>query len=149
MGTSSESVSFRLSPQFARQLEAEAEKRGMSRGDYARQIVIDGISKRHQEELLTEIGELRENLQRLADCLLQGQQELSASDDHIANLLKQGFTLSGSDSEKVGAAISEVDENVTKAREDLATGLTALLVYACGWELDEAMKWLDAKLINK
>ena len=149
MGGVSEPVSFRLASQFAQRLDAEATKRGMSRGDYARQLVIDGLSGRRVDELSAEITELRSSFQRFADRLLQGQKHLSESGEQLANSVASQVAQHQDRSGELGTAIAAVDENVIRLREDFATGLVALLVHACNWELDEAVRWVDAKLINK
>lgn len=149
MGGVSDPVSFRLASQFAQRLDAEATKRGMSRGDYARQLVIDGLSGRRLDELSAEITELRSSFQRVADRLLHGQNHLSESGEQLANSIASQGIQQQDRSGELGTAIAAVDENVIRLREDFATGLVALLVHACNWELDEAVRWVDAKLINK
>jgi hypothetical protein len=147
VGSLSETVSFRLASQFSQRLDAEATKRGMSRGDYARQLVIDGLSGRRVDELAAEISELRSNLQRAADRLHREQTQLAESGEQLAALLMQH--VGQSQASELGPAVAAVDENVVRLREDLATGLVALLVHACHWEVDEAVRWVDTKLINK
>ena len=147
MGSVSETVSFRLASQFSQRLDAEATKRGMSRGDYARQLVIDGLSGRRVDELAAEISELRSNLQRAADRLHREQTQLAESGEQLATLLMQH--VGQSQASELVPAVAAVDENVVRLREDFATGLVALLVHACHWEVDEAVRWADTKLINK
>jgi hypothetical protein len=143
----SETVSFRLASQFSQRLDAEATKRGMSRGDYARQLVIDGLSGRRIDELTAEISELRSSLQRAADRLHREQAQLVENGEQLAALLAQHFGQPQAD--ELAPAVAAVDENVVRLREDFATGLVALLVHACNWEVDAAVRWVDTKLINK
>jgi hypothetical protein len=149
VGGISEPISFRLASQFAERLDTEATKRGMSRGDYARQLVIDGLSGRRVDELSAEIAELRSSFQRAADRLLQGQKQLSESGEQLANSVALQAGQHQDRSGELGSALVAVDENVIRLREDFATGLVALLVHACNWELDDAVRGVDAKLINK
>jgi hypothetical protein len=147
MKSTSEPISFRLASQFVQRLDVEAGNRGMSRGDYARQLVIDGLSGRKVDELSGEIAELKNTIQRTADRLHREQTQLAESGDRLAALLMQH--VSQSQASELGSAVAAVDENVVRLREDFATGLVALLVHACHWQVDEAVRWVDTKLINK
>lgn len=145
--STSEPISFRLASQFVQQLDAEATKRGMSRGDYARQLVIDGLSGRKVDELSADIAEVGNTMQRAADRLHREQTRLAESGEQLAALLMEH--IGQSQASELGPAVAAVDENVVRLREDFATGLIALLVHACHWDVDEAVRWVDTKLINK
>jgi hypothetical protein len=61
---------FRLDPALAKKLEAEAEKRGLTAGRYARLLVIDALSEGGDEEALAhELQALRDEVQALKDNL--------------------------------------------------------------------------------
>jgi hypothetical protein len=61
---------FRLDSTLAKKLEAEAEKRGLTPGRYARLLVIDALTDRGDEEALSlELRALRDEVEALKDNL--------------------------------------------------------------------------------
>jgi hypothetical protein len=61
---------FRLDPALAKKLEAEAEKRRLTPGRYARLLVIDALTDRGDEEALSlELRALRDEVEALKDNL--------------------------------------------------------------------------------
>lgn len=69
MKPTSESISFRLPPEMAKRLEAEAEKAGMSRGEYARQLLLQTLDDVRHEQMRHEMRELREEVGKLREDL--------------------------------------------------------------------------------
>ena len=67
MKPASESVSFRVSPELSKRLEAEATKHGMSRGEYARRLMIDALEDTEREHLRHELAELRGEVGKLRE----------------------------------------------------------------------------------
>lgn len=65
----SESVSFRVSPELSKRLEAEAARCGMSRGEHARRLLIEALDDTERERVRVEIAELREAVGKLREDL--------------------------------------------------------------------------------
>ena len=65
----SKPVNFRVSPELSKRLEAEAEKAGMSRGEYARRLLIECLDDTERERVRHDIAELREEVVKLREDL--------------------------------------------------------------------------------
>lgn len=98
MNGPSQQVSFRLAGEYAAELDRRADERGVSRGDYVRQVVIATLTSNPEEETRNRIAEMQDELQKL--------------------------------------------------RQELWTGVTALLVHAGKADAESAKKWVEKALVK-
>lgn len=70
MNGPSQPVSFRLAAEYANEIDRRAKQAGVSRGDYARQIVLAGLTNDTAEETRNRVAEIQEEVQRLREELL-------------------------------------------------------------------------------
>lgn len=89
MGSESRPVSFRLDKHHLERLKEEAEKYGLSPGEYARRLVLDQLeqtSRRELEEGLSEVkrevSALRVDVAAAVRALLVGAGKVSKEDAH-------------------------------------------------------------------
>ena len=61
----SQQVSFRLAGEYADELDRRAAARGVSRGDYARQMLIALLTSDSAEETRNRIAEVQDEVQKL------------------------------------------------------------------------------------
>ncbi len=81
MKPQSESVSFRVSAELGKRLEAQAAQCGMSRGEYARRLMIEVLDDAERERVRHEISELRELVGKLREDLATAVVALLARGD--------------------------------------------------------------------
>lgn len=62
-------ISFRVDERARKQLDEEASSFGMSRGAYARRLVLDVLEDAEREQIREEIQDVREEVSRLRDNL--------------------------------------------------------------------------------
>lgn len=67
MGQLSQTISFRVDGEFALELERRAVKDGISRGDYARRLVIAALTNDPAEETRNRVAEMQDQLQRMRE----------------------------------------------------------------------------------
>ncbi len=98
MNGPSQQISFRLAGEFAAEVDRRAAARGVSRGDYVRQMVIDAVSTDPASETRNRVAELQDEVQKL--------------------------------------------------RQELWTGVAALLVHAGKSDAETAKKWVEKALVK-
>jgi hypothetical protein len=123
-----DAVGFRLDPYYVTRLKEEGQKHGMSAGEFARHLVIQGI----------EGGRLRNDpspdVQRIvATELAAFRKQLAADLGSFESRKPQGFT----DNRK------EVAQEVASVREALARAFFALLVMKFDTPEDEARRFVN------
>lgn len=59
-----ENITFRLSAQHMRQLEQAAAELGMSRGEYARSLLVAALSNTTAQVVETKLGEIQKEIKR-------------------------------------------------------------------------------------
>lgn len=69
MNQRSQSISFRVSPTIARDLQTKARERGQTPGKYARELVLDSLSSKDRVEILHDLEDLRNQVRRLREDL--------------------------------------------------------------------------------
>jgi hypothetical protein len=61
----SQPVSFRLAGEYSDELDRRAAERGVSRGDYVRQVIIAALTSDAAEDTRNRVAELQDELQKL------------------------------------------------------------------------------------
>lgn len=92
----SQQISFRLAAEYSEELEERAKIAGVSRGDYARQILISVLTENHEKETRNHLAEMQDELEQL-------RQDLWSS---VTALLAYAGTVSAEE------ASAWVDENL-------------------------------------
>lgn len=98
MNGPSQQISFRLAGEYAAEIDRRAAERGVSRGDYVRQVIIATVTSDPAEETRNRVAELQDELQKL--------------------------------------------------RQELWTGVTALLVHAGKADAETAKRWVEKSLVK-
>ena len=143
--SASESISFRLSPQFAEQLQAESVQRGMSKGELARQLVVERLLSRGPTDVAPEIAELPSLVRSVVKHLSNMEEQICSNHTDVKRWLTQ---ILRTEPQELTQAVATANAQVVKFREDFATGLVVLLTQAAGWKVEDAAKWVQTTLLD-
>lgn len=67
MNGPSQQVSFRLAAEYSDELDGRARDEGVSRGEYARQLIIASLTSDPAEETRNRVAEVQDELQKLRE----------------------------------------------------------------------------------
>ena len=86
-----EGVGFRLDPYYMGQLKKRGDDHGLSVGEYARKLVVQGIENDAEERMRTELSLLRRNLSQMFYLLLVSKLGASQADAmEVVRALEEG-----------------------------------------------------------
>lgn len=123
MADESQTISFRVPPGLAKQLEDEGAKDGLSRNEHARKLVIAAMAGPTTVDLLTELQELKSSL-----------------------LASAAFRIA--DRTKTVTEMTRLDRSLEELRQAFATGVACLLVQAANVEQEEAEAWVRTNMFS-
>lgn len=63
----SQQVSFRLAAEYSDELDERADEAGISRGEYARQLIINALTDNVAEDARNRVAEVQDELQKLRE----------------------------------------------------------------------------------
>lgn len=88
-----DAIGFRLDPMYVSMLEEQGVTRGMSAGEFARHLVIQGLEQQNHKETLTELASLRQGLAEMFFLVLT--QKMGASEIEAEEVVKSILKVSG------------------------------------------------------
>lgn len=107
-------VSFRLDESYGQRLREEAERYGMSTGEYARRLVLDALEDTERHQLREAIRELREQSARTTQETAQLREQSVRTASEVTQLRKDVARLREGLGKGVAALFVLVDEDMTK-----------------------------------
>ena len=160
MKTLSEQVTFKVSRETLEALQARGKSYGLDANPYARKLVEAGLETDRSEDLADELRELLTVIRPMADRLSTTQSAAATTD------ATPGFQVEQL-GEELGRALLEMEERIAQKvgpssvdshglttladqlielRADLNKTFAALLHYQMNFSVEEAQRWVDARL---
>ena len=165
MRSLTEQVTFKVSRDMLVILQERGREQGLDANPYARKLVEEGLESDRAEHLADELRELLGLLRPIASRLatIADSEPMSAgaqlaSDQiaqtteivsHAANHFAQTLGSLQSEMESRLQPISVLADQIFELRADFNKSFAALLHYQMGFTVEDAQRWVDARLNAK